>query len=133
MKRVYAVAGAAVLAFLFTNVPLWAHHGGSEYDTKNPITLKGTVTEYYWANPHCQIYVDVKDDKGKTVNWAIETLAPAVMKRAGWNRELLHPGDAITITLVPSKNGTPVGMVRKLVLPNGQELGPGQIGEQPPQ
>ena len=101
---------------------LWAHHGGSEYDTKNPITLKGTVTEYYWANPHCQIYVDVKDDKGKTVNWAIETLAPAVMKRAGWNRELLHPGDAITITLVPSKNGTPVGMVRKLCCQTGRSL-----------
>jgi len=133
MKRVFALAGAAVLVLIAGSSPAWAHHGGSEYDTKNPITLKGTVTEYYWANPHCQIYVDVKDDKGKTVNWAIETLAPAVMKRAGWNRELLHPGDAVTITLVPSKNGTPVGMVRKLVLPNGQELGPGQIGEQPPQ
>lgn len=133
MKRVFALAGAAVLALIAVSFPALAHHGGSEYDTKNPITLKGTVTEYYWANPHCQIYVDVKDDKGKTVNWAIETLAPAVMKRAGWNRELLHPGDAVTITLVPSKNGTPVGMVRKLVLPNGQELGPGQIGEQPPQ
>ena len=133
MKRVCVIAGVVLLALVSASLPLWAHHGGSEYDTKNPITLKGTVTEYYWANPHCQIYVDVKDDKGKTVNWAIETLAPAVMKRAGWNRELLHPGDAITITLVPSKNGTPVGMVRKLVLPNGQELGPGQIGEQPPQ
>jgi hypothetical protein len=133
MKRVFGIAGAAVLVLIFASLPAWAHHGGSEYDTKNPITLKGTVTEYYWANPHCQIYVDVKDDKGKTVNWAIETLAPAVMKRAGWNRELLHPGDAVTVTLVPSKNGTPVGMVRKLVLPNGQELGPGQIGEQPPQ
>jgi hypothetical protein len=133
MKRGCAIAGTALLALVFASFPLWAHHGGSEYDTKNPITLKGTVTEYYWANPHCQIYVDVKDDKGKTVNWAIETLAPAVLKRAGWNRDLLHPGDAVTITLVPSRNGTPVGMVRKLVLPNGQELGPGQIGEQPPQ
>ena len=93
MKRVFALAGAAVLALIAVSFPALAHHGGSEYDTKNPITLKGTVTEYYWANPHCQIYVDVKDDKGKTVNWAIETLAPAVMKRAGWNRELLHPGE----------------------------------------
>lgn len=133
MKRGFGIASTVLLVLVSAALPLWAHHGGSEYDTKNPITLKGTVTEYYWANPHCQIYVDVKDDKGKTVNWAIETLAPAVMKRAGWNRELLHPGDVITITLVPSKNGTPVGMVRKLVLPNGQELGPGQIGEQPPQ
>lgn len=133
MSRVTKILSVAALALLPVAVPALAHHGGSEYDTKNPVTLKGTVTEYYWANPHCQIYVDVKNDQGKTVNWAIETLAPAVMKRAGWNRELLHPGDVITVTLVPSKNGTPVGMVRKLVLPNGQELGPGQIGEQPPQ
>lgn len=123
----------SAFAILVICSPVFAHHGGSEYDTKNPITLKGTVTEYYWANPHCQIYVDVKDDKGKTANWAIETLAPAVMKRAGWNRDLLHPGDVITITVVPSKNGTPVGMVRKLILANGEEFGPGQIGEQPPQ
>lgn len=133
MGRVTKILGMAALALLPAAVPALAHHGGSEYDTKNPVTLKGTVTEYYWANPHCQIYVDVKNDQGKTVNWAIETLAPAVMKRAGWNRELLHPGDVVTVTVVPSKNGTPVGMVRKLVLPSGQELGPGQIGEQPPQ
>lgn len=114
-------------------IPAFAHHGGSEYDVNHPITLKGTVTQYLWANPHCQIYIDVKDDKGKVVNWVIETLAPAVMKRAGWNSLLMHTGDAITITLVPSKNGTPVGMVRKLILPNGQELGPGSLGEQPPQ
>lgn len=133
MVRTFALLGILFLSAFAGTVPALAHHGGSEYDTKNPVTLKGTVTEYYWANPHCQIYVDVKDDKGKTVNWAIETLAPAVMKRAGWNRDLLHAGDAITITVVPSRNGTPVGMVRKLVLPNGQELGPGQIGEQPQQ
>lgn len=133
MGCVAKILGLAALALLPAAIPAAGHHGGSEYDTKNPVTLKGTVTEYYWANPHCQIYVDVKNDEGKTVNWAIETLAPAVMKRAGWNRELLHAGDVITVTVVPSKNGTPVGMVRKLVLPNGQELGPGQIGEQPPQ
>lgn len=134
MRKCFArLAMVSAFALLAIYSPALAHHGGSEYDTKNPITLKGTVTEYYWANPHCQIYVDVKDDKGKTANWAIETLAPAVMKRAGWNRDLLHPGDVITITVVPSKNGTPVGMVRKLVLASGEEYGPGQIGEQPPQ
>jgi hypothetical protein len=129
--RVLAIFGGAALVLLAASTVTWAHHGGSEYDTKNPVTLKGTVTEYYWANPHCQIYVDVKDSQGKTVNWAIETLAPAVIKRAGWSRELLHPGDVITITVVPSKKGTPVGMVRKLVLANGQELGPGELGERP--
>jgi hypothetical protein len=122
-----------VAGLLILSGPMLAHHGGSTYDPQHPITLKGTVTEFYWANPHCQIYVDVKDDKGKVVNWTIETLAPAVMKRAGWSSQLLHPGDVITITIAPSKNGTPVGMVRNLVLANGQEYGPGTLGEQPTQ
>jgi len=133
VKSVFVLIFCLVAGLLISCEPALAHHGGSEYDLKNPVTLKGTVTQYLWANPHCQIYVDAKDDKGKVVNWVIETLAPAVLKRAGWNSQLLHPGDLITITLVPSKTGAPVGMVRKLILPNGQELGPGTLGEQPPQ
>ena len=121
------------LAILFSGVPILAHHGGSDYDVQHPITLKGTVTEFYWSNPHCQVFLDVKDDSGKVVNWTIETLAPAVLKRAGWSRETLHSGNQISITLVPSKKGTPVGMLRKVVLPDGSELMGGSLGEQPPQ
>jgi Family of unknown function (DUF6152) len=116
---------------LLFSVSVFAHHGGSEYDTKDLMTLKGTVTEYRWANPHCQVFLDVKDSTGKVVNWAIETLAPAVLKRAGWSRETLHAGDQITITFAPSVRGTPVGMIRKVVLPDGKELTGGSIGELP--
>jgi hypothetical protein len=118
---------------LLACAPIFAHHGGSEYDQDHPITLKGSVTEFDWNNPHCQIFVDVKDDKGKVTSWAIETYAPAVMKRAGWSRDTLHVGDAISITVIPSKRGNPVGMVRKVVLPNGKELTGGVLGEQPQQ
>jgi len=121
---------AGLLAFC---VPIFAHHGGSDYDLKNPRTLRGAVTEFYWSNPHCQVFIDVKDDSGKTVNWTIETLAPAVLKRAGWSATTLHPGDQIAITFVPSKKGTPVGMLRKAVLPDGTELKGGDLGEQPQQ
>jgi hypothetical protein len=121
---------AAILLFCSA---AFAHHGGSDYDVQHPTTLKGTVTEFFWSNPHCQVFVDVKDDGGKVVNWTIETLAPAVLKRAGWSRETLHSGDQISITVVPSKKGTPVGMLRKVVLPNGSELTGGALGEQPPQ
>jgi hypothetical protein len=109
-----------------------AHHGGSEYDHKNLITIKGTVTEFYWANPHCQIFLDVKDDSGKVTNWGIETNSPAVMERAGWTRKSLLPGDEVTIGLAPSKKGTPIGLLRKLVFTKtGKELGAGTLGEQP--
>lgn len=133
MKTKLALLLALFGGFLATGSVLWAHHGGSEYDTKNLKTLKGTVTEYYWANPHCQIFLDVKNDSGKTVNWGIETLAPAVLKRAGWNPQLLKPGEVVTVTIAPSKKGTPIGMIRKLVLPDGKEFTGGELGERPPQ
>lgn len=132
VKSKFVTSVCLLAGLLIVSAPVLAHHGGSMYDQQHPITLKGTVTQFYWANPHCQIYMDVKDSQGKVVNWAVETLAPAVMKRAGWSSHLLHPGDVITLTLVPSKNETPVGMVRKLVLANGEEYGPGTLGEQPP-
>jgi uncharacterized protein DUF6152 len=133
MTKKLAISLGLIAASLAFDGSLWAHHGGSEYDTKNLKTLRGTVTEYYWANPHCQIFLDVKDDSGKVVNWGIETLAPAVLRRAGWTPQLLKPGELVTLTIAPSKKGTPVGMIRKLVLPDGKELTGGELGERPPQ
>jgi uncharacterized protein DUF6152 len=133
MKRNLFKGFGLVAGLLMLCVPMLAHHGGSDYDVQHPVTLKGTVTEFYWSNPHCQVFLDVKDDGGRVVNWTIETLAPAVLKRAGWSRETLHAGNQISITFVPSKKGTPVGMLRKVVLPDGSELTGGALGEQPPQ
>lgn len=133
MKTKLAVSLGFLAGFLIFGGPVWAHHGGSEYDTKNLRTLKGTVTEYYWANPHCQIFLDVKDDSGNVVNWGIETLAPAVLRRAGWNPRLLKPGEVVTVTIAPSKKGTPIGMIRRILLPDGKELTGGELGERPPQ
>jgi hypothetical protein len=129
MKHSLRAPFGLLVGLLLFSVPVFAHHGGSEYDSKNLVTLKGTVTEFRWANPHCQIFVDAKDNSGKVVNWAIETLAPAVLKRAGWNRETLRSGDEITVTFAPSVRGTPVGMIRRIVLANGKELTGGSIGD----
>ncbi len=117
----------AVVALVLVSAGLtFAHHGLSAYDEKNPITLKGTVTEFSWSNPHSQIYFDVKDDKGNVTHWACESLNPARLLRAGWSRHSLNPGDQITITLIAAKNGAPVGFLRKLVLADGTELGVNQ-------
>ena len=130
MKNKLAVCIGMISAFFALGSPVLAHHGGSEYDTKNLKTLTGTVTEFNWSNPHCQILVDVKGDDGKTVNWSVETLAPAVLKRAGWSPQTLHAGDQVTLVIAPSKHGTPVGMIRKLQLANGKTLTGGDLGEQ---
>jgi Family of unknown function (DUF6152) len=121
-ERVLAVVALVVVSAGLT----FAHHGLSAYDEKNPTTLKGTVTEFAWSNPHAQIYFDVKDDKGNVAHWACETLNPARLVRAGWSRHSLNPGDQITISLIVAKSGAPVGFLRKLVLADGTELGVSQ-------
>ena len=117
----YALA-AAILVMMI-GVPLWAHHGNAAYDDKNPITIKGIVTEFAWTNPHAQIYLDVKDDKGKIVHWSVETYSPGKLVRAGWTKDIVKVGDQISINLIPAKNGSPVGFLHALVLPDGKELG----------
>ena len=89
--------------------PVRAHHGNSAYDEAHWITLSGRVTEFVWSNPHCQIYMDVKDSQGKVVNWAIESQSPGILRRNSWTKTTLKPGDQITVTLAPAKNGAAVG------------------------
>jgi uncharacterized protein DUF6152 len=106
--------------------PLWAHHGNSAYDEEHWITISGTVTEFVWSNPHCEIFMDVKDDKGAVVNWAIESQSPGILRRNNWTRTSVKPGDQITVNFAPAKNGAPVGFTGnkngKVVFPDGHIL-----------
>ncbi len=125
--NVKSVAYFISIAFLLlAGAPLWAHHGNAAYDEAHWITISGTVTEFIWANPHCQIFMDVKDDKGKVVNWAIESQSPGIMRRNSWTRMSLQPGDQIAVTLAPAKNGAPVGFSGnndgKVIFPDGRVL-----------
>src|SRR5258706_10293284 len=123
MKRELVTPFVFAVALLMICVPAFAHHGGSDYDTIHLKTLKGTVTEFLWENPHCQVFFDVNEVKaGSPVRWGIETLAPAVLKRAGWSPKTLQPRDQITITFAPRKKGTPVGVIPKGILYDGQEF-----------
>jgi hypothetical protein len=84
--------------------------------------VTGTVTLFTWANPHCYITFDVKDEQGNIVKWAAEMNSPTVLRNAGWSRTTLKPGDQLTISMNPSKAGTTVGVVdrSKPVLVNGK-------------
>jgi hypothetical protein len=101
--------------------PILAHHGISAYADQTT-TLKGIVTEFVWSNPHCQIFFDVVDDKQNVAHWSCETNSPARLMRAGWTRNSLKPKDEVTITLLPAKNGTPVGFLRGIMLADGTKL-----------
>src|SRR6266540_1335396 len=68
------------------SVPLIAHHGAAGLDTGKEITLKGTVTEWIWSNPHCFLKFDAKDETGMVRNWAVETGTPTDISRRGFAR-----------------------------------------------
>jgi hypothetical protein len=103
-------------------VPAIAHHGNASYDFEKTITLKGTVTSWLWSNPHCLLKFDVKDEKGEVQHWVTETSSPVDMLHIGWSNTVFKSGDAITIDLMPSKNGTPVGRIRQITLSDGTIL-----------
>jgi hypothetical protein len=129
-----AFFGACILAvvLLAASVPLVAHHGAASFDTTKELTLKGTVTDWIWANPHCFLKFDAKDDTGTVRNWAVEVSNPTDMTRLGWARTSFKFGDEVTVTLQPVKSGAPVGRIRSVVLPNGQTLGNGGGRGAPP-
>lgn len=104
-----------------------AHHGTFvSYDSDHPITMKATVTEFSYTNPHIQLYFDVKDDKGAVTHWSAEGPDPAVLVQAGWGRKktiaALSAGAEITVTVAPARNGKPVGAVSNIVLANGDSV-----------
>lgn len=114
-----ALAGAMILSGL---TPLVAHHGASTLNTTAEITLKGTVSEWIWSNPHCILKVDVKADDGTVKTWSVATSNVADSSKRGWSRRSFSPGDAVTVTIQPAKSGAPVGMIRVAVLADGKEL-----------
>jgi hypothetical protein len=123
-----------VLAALST--PLWAHHSfAAEYDSKQPINLRGAVTKVEWMNPHVYFYIDVKDDQtGKITSWALEMGAPAVIQRNGWTRNSMKIGDIVIVEGSRAKSGLPHGNARSVILEStGKKLGAGSSEGQTPE
>ena len=114
-------------------VPALAHHGtGVSYDASHPVTMKGVVTEFHYANPHPQLFFDVTDDQGKVVHWGGEFYPnPAQLIQDGWGKRrseaALPAGTHITITVAPSRAGEPVGAILKLLDEHG-DVGMGVNG-----
>jgi len=125
MRNGLAKIVALVVGLLLLSVPLDAHHGASAFDTTKRVTMKGTVVEWFWANPHCILRFDVSNDKGDVEHWLAEGSNPADMVNGGWAKLSMKPGDQVSITLMPVKNGRPIGRLVEVVLPNGQKLGSG--------
>jgi hypothetical protein len=122
MKKWQLVLGITFAALLSSG-PLLAHHGEANYDTDKVTAIKGTVTSFQFINPHVQISLDVKNDKGEVEKWVGEARSPAMLVRlGGWDKTTIKVGDVITMSGHCARNGSPVMRLMTLTLPNGREM-----------
>jgi hypothetical protein len=118
---------ALLASLLSLSGSAFAHHGTANYDMTKVVTLKGTVTDFQFINPHTLILFDVKNDQGVIEHWQAEATSPNHLVRAGWTKDILKAGDQITISGWRAKNGTTIMRFQKMVLPNGQEIQEGGV------
>ena len=121
MKSKPLVVLVVAAGLLMVSGPMFAHHSDAAYDLKRLITLTGTVTKFQFINPHVQLFFDVKDDQDNVEPWVSIFGTPNNLRRRGWNRNTIEPGDQFTISGHPFKNGSNRMNARTIVL-NGKEL-----------
>ena len=127
---------ALLLALMGTLVvggvaPLHAHHSFAMFDTTNRVTLKGTVTQFQWTNPHAYIEIDVPaEGSNPAKHWTVELGSPSILMQGGWKFSDVKPNQTITVVLNPLRNGQPAGLLVRITLADGRVLanGPGPTG-----
>jgi hypothetical protein len=111
--------GLMFVAAVLAAAPVAAHHGAGVFEPEKKITVAGTVTDFQFVNPHVLVYLDVKGDDGKDVQWGGELTSPNRLARDAravkWHKSILKPGDSITITGHPARNGAPMMDILKIV------------------
>ncbi len=128
LDLVIAAVGLAMAA-----APLWAHHSfAAEFDAQKPVTLKGTVTEMEWINPHSWIHIDVKGPDGKVVNWMVEGGSPNALLRRGFTKNSLPAGSVIVIEGYRAKDGSNRANGRDITFADGRKLFMGSSGNGAP-
>jgi hypothetical protein len=115
---------------LLATQPSVAHHSFAPFDLARNITLKGTIKEVQFTNPHVWLQVLIPNGKGGQTEWSIEAGAPGMLLRTGWKINSLKPGDAVTVVTHPAKSGAPTGSLVSVTTADGRTLGPG--GGAPP-
>ena len=114
-------AGFAAVAALFST-PAYVHHSGAMFDGSKDVKITGTVMEFHWTNPHSSFKLSVPDGHGSESIWSVEMGGPNNLIHEGWKRTTIKPGDKITATVHPLKDGTPGGQYVSITLADGRTL-----------
>jgi Family of unknown function (DUF6152) len=118
--RVFCLATIAAVAIA---APAFAHHSFAMFDAEKTLTMKGTVKEFEWTNPHSWLRVTVMDEKsGKPLLWALEMSSPARLTTMGMHADSVKIGDTVSVTFHPMKDGTRGGQFIQATLPGGKAV-----------
>jgi hypothetical protein len=131
------IAGVAVLTAVAP--PTMAHHAfAAEFDLNKPFEVSGVVSRVAWQNPHVYVFLDVKDESGKTVTYAMECNSVNTLTHKGWTRDALKKGDPVTISAYgakdprPLKDGSIHANARSIKFSDGRNVSAGSsAGETP--
>jgi hypothetical protein len=115
-------AFALGLSMLPMATPSFAHHSTAMYNMANPVTVTGVVKRFEWTNPHAYIYLEVTDEKGAKVEWAIEMMSLNHLKSYGWTHSTVQPGDTISCTGGSAKSGDPAMLSSLIKLADGRMI-----------
>ena len=108
--KISRFSGLVIAALALCGAALSAHHSFAVFDMTQEKTITGVVSKFEWTNPHTFIFVDVPNDKGVVESWAIEGMSPNYLGRRGWSKNSVKPGEKITVSVRPLKEGKPGGM-----------------------
>ena len=114
--------GLLALGALTASVPASAHHSGAMFDNAKSVTVAVVIKELQWTNPHGWVIAVAPGADGKAEEWGFELSAINIISRKGWAHDSVKPGDKVTITAHPMRDGSKAGLLQTLTLPNGTVL-----------
>lgn len=122
--RIRSLLFSAFLCGLASAGSVWAHHSvQAQFDIHKTVSISGTVAKVEWINPHSYLTVNVKDRDGKIQKWAFELGGAGALRRAGMSRADrggLKPGDEVTATALPARDGSNSGFLQELKVSDGR-------------
>jgi len=120
--KAFIRTGCALLALACLATTAVAHHSTAMFDMQHTVTIKGTVTQFDWTNPHTFIYMEVPNAQGVQEKWGIEGMSPNYLNRNGWTRHTLKPGDKIEMSIHALKDGRKGGFCASVTFPDGKVM-----------
>ncbi len=128
MKQSLIILGAILVATALPQSSVAHHSVFAEYDVNGSITIEGVVTEIWFKSPHVRIFVEVTADDGSKVIWNTHGHNPSALRRRGWVRDTLQPGEKVTMSGDPTYDGSPKMFFRIVTMEDGTVL-ENKVGE----